>query len=89
MQKGLLKFAAFVPMFFMGTNADAIDIVDGVYQIGTPKDLTEFAEIVNRGESAVNAVLTADIDMDGAKWAHPISGISESMGGARSYVVNP
>lgn len=86
MQKGLLKFAAFVPMFFMGTNADAIDIVDGVYQIGTPQDLTEFAEIVNRGESAVNAVLTADIDMVGAIWAHPISGISESMGGARSYV---
>ena len=34
-----------------------------VYQIGTAQDLADFAALVNGGETAVNAVLTQDIDM--------------------------
>ena len=36
--------------------------VDGVYQIGTAAQLKVFCDIVNGGNNAINAVLTADID---------------------------
>lgn len=35
----------------------------GVYQIGTAQDLIDFAALVNGGQTKVNAVLTADIDL--------------------------
>lgn len=38
---------------------------DTTYQIGTAADLMAFSQRVNRGENAANAVLTADIDMQG------------------------
>ncbi len=38
---------------------------DGVVHIKTPEDLVEFAERVNGGESALSAVLDADIDLSG------------------------
>lgn len=41
----------------------ALHQVDGVYQINTPLDLCNFAEIVNGGENKANAVLNADLDM--------------------------
>ena len=37
---------------------------NGVYQINTTFDLCEFAELVNNGETAANAVLNADLDME-------------------------
>ena len=49
----------------LSNSAFALDKVDGVYQIGTADELIEFANIVNGGENDANAVLTADIDMDG------------------------
>lgn len=42
---------------------------NGVYQISTPKDLTDFADLVNYGEEpAAKAVLTADLDMLGVTY---------------------
>ena len=43
------------------------------FEIGTPQELTEFANLVNSGEADINAILTADIDMGGAEWDLPIS----------------
>lgn len=40
---------------------------EGVYEIGNAAQLEEFAAIVNAGNRTANAVLTADIDMDGVK----------------------
>lgn len=37
----------------------------GVYEISNAQELEEFAAIVNGGNNTANAVLTADIDMDG------------------------
>ena len=38
-------------------------MVDGVYQIGTEEELLWFANAVNNGSTALNAVLTADITL--------------------------
>ncbi len=43
--------------------AQALDKVDGVYQIATPQDMVDFAALVADGEPDANAVLTADIDI--------------------------
>ena len=40
--------------------------------ISTPAELIAFASRVNAGELALDAVLTADIDMTGQAWAKPI-----------------
>lgn len=40
---------------------------EGAYVITNAAELEEFAAIVNGGENTANAVLTADIDMDGVK----------------------
>jgi len=84
MSRNLLKVAALLPLLIAGMSARAIDIVDGVYQIGTPQDFTEFAELVNTGETSINAALTADIDMGGAEWGKPIGYWIEGPGG-KSY----
>ena len=85
MRKSLLKIALLLPLLMVNLNAKAIEQVDGWYQIGTPQDLTEFAEVVNGGDSYANAVLTADIDMGGAVWETPISYWSNSRGGHNYY----
>ena len=41
---------------------------DGVYQIGTPSELLWFADRVNRVNGNQDAVLTADINMNGIEW---------------------
>ena len=46
-------------------NPDFMTPVDGVYQIGTPEQLCWFALYVNARHSDADAVLTADIDMNG------------------------
>ena len=51
-----------------GTQAFALDKVDGAYQIANADQLVEFATIVNNGENDANGVLTADIDMTGVAW---------------------
>lgn len=85
MSKNYLRIAAFLSLFAASVSATAIEAVDGVYQIGTPQELTEFAALVNGGEASINAVLTADIDMGGAEWECPISGVSPVIGGAKYY----
>lgn len=46
-------------------NADMPELVDGFYQLEDANDLNWFAKRVNNGETAINAVLTSDIDMEG------------------------
>ena len=41
---------------------------NGVYQIGTPSELLWFADYVNKVNGNPDAVLTADIDMNGIEW---------------------
>lgn len=53
----------------MGTQVWALDQSDGIYQIGTPQDLADFATLVNNGDAGANAVLTADIDLTGVEMA--------------------
>ena len=86
MCKRLLKLAVLFPMLFIGSSLSAIEVVDGMYQIATPQDLTEFAELVNSGEAYINAVLTDDIDMAGAEWDLPISYDSAGELGIRYYI---
>lgn len=48
--------------------------IDGTtyYEIGTAEDLVAFATMVNSESPAVNAILTADIDLEGTAWEAPI-----------------
>ena len=41
---------------------------DGVYQIGSAAELAWLARAVNGGDTALSAVLTADVDLGGALW---------------------
>lgn len=56
--------------------AQAIDEVDGVYQVSTADDFVAFASLVNSGTTSAKCVLTGDIDMKGVTWT-PI-GTSEN-----------
>ena len=56
------------------TTRAEVGVVDGVYQLGTPEDMLEFAQIVLENDGQVDAVLTADIDMS----AYPNFTISSS-----------
>lgn len=47
--------------WLMGSSAWAIEPVDGVYKIGSAAELKEFALLVQEGNVAINAELTADI----------------------------
>ncbi len=49
-------------------NADMPELVDGFYQLEDANDLNWFAKRVNNGETAINAVLTSDIDMQGVEY---------------------
>ena len=59
-------------------NVNAIEQIDGVYQINTAKDLTDFAALVNAGTTNANAMLTADIDMSTESASFPMIGTSAS-----------
>ena len=59
----LLRCCIAASLLVASTIAQALDQVDGVYQIGSLEDYKAFAELVNNGESSSNAVLTADIDL--------------------------
>ncbi|MCR4921982.1 MAG: discoidin domain-containing protein [Bacteroidaceae bacterium] len=43
-------------------------IVNNVYQLSTPAQLTYFAKVVNDGDKKAQAELTADIDLNNATW---------------------
>lgn len=44
------------------------ELVDGFYQLEDAADLNWFAKRVNKGDRAINAVLTNDIDMQGVEY---------------------
>ncbi len=56
--------------------------LNGTYQINTAYDLCEFARIVNSGQTTANAVLNADIDMEGLEeYFAPIGNIKKQYAG--------
>ena len=59
-------------LLLWGSGLKALDQKDGVYQIGTAEDLLAFSELVNGGEYAANAVLTADVDLGDISYFPPI-----------------
>ena len=68
-----LCVVAFALCFGLTSRAE-VSVVDGVYQLGSPEDMLEFAQIVLENDGQVDAVLTADIDMS----AYPEFSISSS-----------
>lgn len=46
-------------------NYNKLDIVDGIYQINNPLEMTNFASLVNSGKQDIQATITADLDMEG------------------------
>ena len=64
MLKNLRKAFLLVALLLTGTSW-AITQEDGVYQIKTAADFKAFADMINNGETDINAVLTADIDFTG------------------------
>ena len=50
------------------TKTEPAKNADGVYQIGTAAELAWFAEAVNGGQTAISAVLTADIELGSFDW---------------------
>ena len=51
-----------------GTSTTEPAMIGGVYQIGTAEELAWFRDHVNAGNYAVDAKLTADIDLNGKNW---------------------
>ena len=64
-----------------GVSLSEPSAVDGVYRIGTGGELAWFAAQVNGGNTAISAVLTADIDLAGYNWT-PIGGSSNKFAGS-------
>ena len=50
------------------TTTEPAKDADGAYMIGTAAELAWFAQAVNGGQYALNAVLTADIDLENEPW---------------------
>lgn len=66
MNKKLTSLLALALSCLSSTSAWAIEPVDGVYQIGTAQDWTEFCTLHNDGsDQRLNAVLTADVTVEG------------------------
>lgn len=65
MNKRFTFFVVWALCLLTCNSAMALEKIGDVYQIGTAEELVEFANIVNGGENAANAVLTADIDFNG------------------------
>ena len=75
------KVLALIPAILCGFSASAIEQIDGVYQIGSGEDMTAFAELVNGGETAAQAVLTADIDWtSGSTMLEAFTGVLNGQG---------
>lgn len=65
MRKTLQKVMMLGFLLWAGTSW-AITQEDGVYQIKTSADFKAFADMINNGQTEINAVLTADIDFTGS-----------------------
>ena len=64
MLKNLRKVMLLAALLLTGTSW-AITQEDGVYHLKTAADFKAFADMINSGETGINAVLTADIDFTG------------------------
>ena len=62
--------------------------VDNVMQISTPQDLCSFSVLVNEGMRALDASLTADIDMTGISSFQPIGLYSDAVNELSDYRSN-
>ena len=71
------------------TDPDFVIPENGVYALGTAEELAWFAAKVNNGESKINAVLTADIDMGGMEWTPIAAGSCYYMAEGPANVTNP
>lgn len=74
MKKNYTRLCSLALALCMSVASWAIDIVDGVYQVGTAEELVEFADCVMANNGKADAVLTADIDIT----AYPEFEISSS-----------
>lgn len=63
MKKNYTRLCSLALALCMSAATWAIDIVDGVYQIGSADDMLEFANALLENNGQVDAVMTADIDM--------------------------
>ena len=54
----------------------ALQVVDGVYQLASARDLLLFGTLVNTGQTSLNAVMTNDIDMSELEYFDPIGNSS-------------
>ena len=76
MKKNLLVTLLCAVGALWSNEAQALEQKDGVYQIATAQDLVDFSAVVNGGEQAANAVLTADIDMTPVEDFTPIGSVA-------------
>ena len=76
MKKNLLITLLCAVGALWSNEAQALEQKDGVYQIATAQDLVDFSAVVNGGEQAANAVLTADIDMTPVEDFTPIGSVA-------------
>ena len=82
MRKGFFLPMLLLALFGLSPGmARAVDIVDGVYQIGTAADFREFGAAVNGGTVGANAVLTADIDFSGVSNYTPVGTVDNPYAG--------
>lgn len=73
MRKGIFLPMLLLALFGLPPGAaQAVDVVDGVYQIGSAADFQEFGAAVNGGAVDADAVLTADIDFSGVSDYTPV-----------------
>ncbi len=82
MKQRKLLIAVLVAWMGIGS-ASALSQVDGVYQIASAADLTEFSSLVTNGTTAADAVLTADIDLASVDNFQPIGFIAN--GTSKAY----
>lgn len=66
----LAVILAFVVTSFAATSEPSKTSIDGrqYYEIGSPEELAWFGNKVNSGDTAISAILTADIDLDSRNW---------------------
>lgn len=69
MKRKLHILTFFAMSVFTPWCANAIDIVDGVYQITSPADFAEYGNVVATGQNNIKGLITADLDMAGVEWS--------------------
>ncbi len=86
----IMALSAFSVMPFSAFALSGEGTSENPYQIGTAEELKAFRDIVNGGENAACAVLTADIDLENEAWT-PIGSNSKAYIGTfdgQSYTIS-